>query len=93
MPVTCLEELPECRLGQLGPLLVTVWYEARAERALEAIQRGFASVNAQHPKVTIASVVRGGRLATRPMPWASSSRPSVWPRQTVAAASCTWWFR
>ena len=39
MAIALLEERPECRLGQLGPLFVSVWFNEMTAPSVDALDR------------------------------------------------------
>ena len=59
MPITTLEERPECRLGHAGPVFVTAWYSELTEAALDMLERHQTALAQRYGKVTLISIVMG----------------------------------
>ncbi|PZR07440.1 MAG: hypothetical protein DI536_27705 [Archangium gephyra] len=65
MPITTLEERPECRVGHAGSVFVTAWYSELTEAALDMMERHQTALSQRYGKVTLISIVMG---ATRNPP-------------------------
>lgn len=59
MPITQLEAIPECRLGHVGSVFVSVWYSRLTLQALELLDKHHHALAAKYGKVTFISVVMG----------------------------------
>jgi hypothetical protein len=59
MSVVVLNELPECRLGHTGSVLVAVWSSELTVQALNALTEHQKILAKKHGKITLVSVVLG----------------------------------
>lgn len=59
MPITTLEERPECRVGHSGSVFVTAWYSELTEGALDMMERHQTALSQRYGKVTLVSIVMG----------------------------------
>lgn len=59
MPITTLEERPECRVGHTGSVFVTAWYSELTEAALDMMERHQTALSQRYGKVTLISIVMG----------------------------------
>ena len=66
MDVVVLSELPECRLGHVGSVLVAVWSSELTIPALDALTSHQKALAAKYGKVTLVSVVTGASKAPPP---------------------------
>jgi len=57
--ITQLEAIPECRLGHVGSVFVSVWYSRLTLHALELLDKHHHALAAKYGKVTFISVVMG----------------------------------
>ncbi|MFZ5444240.1 MAG: hypothetical protein ACOZQL_29860 [Myxococcota bacterium] len=66
MAITTLEEMPECRLGHAGSVLVSVWYSELTNRALDALEKHHLGLAERYGKITMVSVVAGANSNPSP---------------------------
>lgn len=57
MAITVLQEHPEFRLGHVGSVYVTVWFNELSHTALDALTKHQEDLAAKYGKITLVSVV------------------------------------
>jgi hypothetical protein len=66
MAISVLEETRDYRLGHVGSVYVTVWFNELNEGALDALDKHQRALVAKYGKVTMVSVVMGATKAPGP---------------------------
>lgn len=59
MPITTLEELPECRVGHSGSVFVTAWYSELTGPSLDMMEKHQTALAKKYGRVTLISIVMG----------------------------------
>lgn len=66
MAITELEARAECRIGHVGPVLVTCWYSVVTVAALDAVQVHFLELAKRYEHITVVTL--GVNLTRAPQP-------------------------
>ena len=57
MAIALLEQLPECRVGHVGSVYVTVWFSELTVPAIDMLEKHHRALVAKHGTITLVSVV------------------------------------
>lgn len=66
MPITILEECPDFRLGHVGSVYVTVWFNELNDRALDSLAKHHQALSGKYGKITLVSIIINATKAPGP---------------------------